>query len=79
MDFIVRFTIGLFIFSILLLFFKTTKTLSSGQHINTYTDFHEIMNRDYQEPKSQENDLYSYDLPRNLLQDPNDIVWKINN
>ena len=32
MDFIVKFTIGLFIFSILLLFFKSTKKLSENYY-----------------------------------------------
>ena len=32
MDFIVKFTIGLFLFSILLLFFKSTKKLSENYY-----------------------------------------------
>ena len=32
MDFIVKFTIGLFIFSVLLLFFKSTKKLSENYY-----------------------------------------------
>ena len=49
MDFIVKFTIGLFIFSLFLLFFKSTKTLTTGYmdgYINKYRDFHEIMNKE---------------------------------
>jgi len=35
MDYIVKFTIGLFIFSILLLFFKSTKKLSENYYSNS--------------------------------------------
>ena len=35
MDYIVKFTIGLFIFSILLLFFKSTKKLSENYYRNS--------------------------------------------
>ena len=58
MDFIVKFTIGLFIFSLLLLFFKSTKKLTNGYmdgYINKYQDFHEIMNKEEME-KEEETD-----------------------
>ena len=84
MDFIVKFTIGLFIFSLLLLFFKSTKQLTNGYmdgYINKYQDFHEIMNMEEMEQEDTDNDLQSFDLPKDFLnssQDPNNIVWKIN-
>ena len=83
MDFIVKFTIGLFIFSLFLLFFKTTKTLTKGYmngYINKYQDFHEVMNKEEME-EAVDNNLLDYDLPKDFLnssQDPNSIVWKIN-
>jgi len=84
MDFIVKFTIGLFIFSLFLLFFKSTKTLTSGYmegYMNKYQDFHEIMNQEEMEKEDTDNHLASYDLPQDFLNsstDPNNIVWKIN-
>ena len=84
MDFIVKFTIGLFVFSLFLLFFKSTKTLTKGYmngYINKYQDFHEIMNQEEMEKEDTDNHLESYDLPKDFLnssQDPNNIVWKIN-
>jgi len=84
MDFIVKFTIGLFIFSLFLLFFKSTKKLTNGYmdgYINKYQDFHEIMNMEEMEQEDASNHLESYDLPEDFLnssQDPNNIVWKIN-
>ena len=85
MDLVVKFTIGLFIFSLFLLFFKSTKTLTKGYmngYINKYQDFHTIMNRQENEEKEdQDNNLLNYDLPQDFLgtsRDPDNIVWKIN-
>ena len=84
MDLVVKFTIGLFIFSLFLLFFKSTKTLTKGYmngYINKYQDFHEVMNKEEMEEAVADNNLLDYDLPKDFLntsQDPNNIVWKIN-
>ncbi len=50
-------------------------------YINKYQDFHEIMNREEMEMEDMDNNLETYDLPKDFLnssQDPNNIVWKIN-
>ena len=50
-------------------------------YMNKYSDFHEIMNKEEMEAKVEEYEFNS-SLPRdffNATQDPNNIVWKINN
>ena len=53
MDFIVKFTIGLFIFSILLLFFKSTKKLSE----NYYEKSLMINQKNKESNKSNESEI----------------------
>ena len=53
MDFIVKFTIGLFVFSILLLFFKSTKKLSE----NYYEKSLMINQKNKESNKSNESEI----------------------
>jgi len=53
MDFIVKFTIGLFLFSILLLFFKSTKKLSE----NYYEKSLMINQKNKESNKSNESEI----------------------
>ena len=82
MDTIVKATIGLFIFALLLLFFKATKNLSEGymnSHITSYADVPDVMNNDTHYYDTTE--LEKYNIPIHYLDsasDPNDIVWKVN-
>ena len=82
MDTIVKVTIGLFLFAILLLFFKATKNLSEGYmdaHITSYEHVDNLMNNDTHH--YNENDLDSYNTAIPYLDaglDPNDIIWKVN-
>jgi len=82
MDFIVKFTIGLFIFSILLLFFKATKKMSKNYldgHIPQQVDVDEILSR-YDEKRIVKENEQNFGIPINHLSSINadDIVWKIN-
>lgn len=83
MDLIVKLTIGLFIFSILLLFFKATKKMSKNyleDHIANQVDVDEILSR-YDDKRIQQENKQSFDIPINHLSsmNPDDIVWKVNN
>lgn len=64
MDFIIKFTIGLFIFSIMLLFFKSTKKLSEN-----YYDKSLVMNDIHEKKDNKPNKQY----------DINSIKFKIKN
>ena len=74
MDFIVKFTIGLFIFSLFLLFFKSTKSLTKNYQKKSYFDLNKIITEEI-----DEKNRFDPNLPRNFLQNPDDIIWKINN
>ena len=83
MDFVVKLTIGLFVFCILILFFKSTKQMSKNYlegHIKQTVDFDEIMNRQYDVPKIEVQSKQQHHIPINHLNsmNPDDIVWKVN-
>ena len=83
MDFVVKLTIGLFIFCILLLFFKSTKQMSKNYlegHMKQTVDFDEIMNRQYEPTKIEKQSQQGHDVPLHHLNsmNPDDIVWKVN-
>ena len=82
MDTVAKVTIGLFIFCVLILFFKATKTMSQNyleEHVRQTTDFDEIVNRQYEPTKveivqQQDNHMQQFDNVN-----PDDIKWVVNN
>ena len=83
MDFIIKLTIGLFIFCIFVLFFKSTKQMSKNYlngHMKETVDFDEIMSRNYEPTKIEQQSQQSHDIPLQHLNvmNPEDIVWVVN-
>ena len=83
MDFIVKFTIGLFIFAILLLFFKATKKMSKNyleEYNSLQVNHEEIFSRMDEQRLLKEKEA-SFEIPISHLDSLNmdEITWKINN
>jgi len=84
MDFPIKLAIGLFIFCLLLLFFRATKQMSKNyleEHMKNRVDIDEIMSRQYEQPKIETESQQPFDIPLNHLDslNPDDIQWVVNN
>lgn len=84
MDLIVKIAIGMFIFCMFLIFFKVTKK-AAKKELDKRDAFKinidEILNRDYEVQKLEQESRLPFDIPLNHLDslNPNDINWVVKN
>ena len=81
MDLPVKIAIGLFLFTLLILFFKYTKQMKENyleEKFKHKVDFNEIVNRNYQTNNTQidRESQQLFDIPLENL-NPDDIKWVI--